>query len=142
MRCDDCQALLIEYRYRELAGHQATEVAAHLAECGACAVAYCRLDADLSGIAETVTEAPPPRVHRALRARIAAEVAPSPWVRLLALVSYRVPAYQATLVAAALMLAWFAFASEPASTKPPRSARTVVDAYDASSILAIDDNVL
>jgi len=140
MICDDCTSKLIEYRYRELDDPTASAMAEHLATCGVCAVAYCRLDADLSGILATVTEAPPASVHRALRAKVAREVAPNHWARMKSALAYRIPAYQATLVAAAILLAWFAL--NPSPEPIPTASRTVVDAYDASAILVIDDNVL
>ncbi|TNF31786.1 MAG: anti-sigma factor, partial [Deltaproteobacteria bacterium] len=76
LTCPDCQDRLIDYRLGELDTPARRDIAAHLAECGACAVAYCRLDADVSGIGAALYEAPPARVHAALKAQVAAEFRP------------------------------------------------------------------
>lgn len=158
MTCIACTELLIDYRFGELAEPERREVALHLAGCGACAVAYCRLDADVAGFGAALFEEPDPAVHRALGARVAAEFRPPLHRRVAAVFTRRVPVYQGALatlgaVAAVLLIAGppgqeaqapaprAPVAAELAPTEAASAARVLND-YDASSVPAIDPLLL
>ena len=55
MNCQQCDEQLIDYVVAELAPDARSAVAAHLAECPTCALASCRLRADLEGVSLAVT---------------------------------------------------------------------------------------
>ncbi|MCB9737181.1 MAG: zf-HC2 domain-containing protein [Deltaproteobacteria bacterium] len=112
--CAACQDRLVDYRFAELDDADRRAVAAHLAACGDCAVAYCRLDADLAGVGAALAETPPPEVHAALRARVAATFRPPLHRRLAALLTQRVPLYQGALAAAATVAAVLLLTHGPA----------------------------
>lgn len=140
MRCETCQSLLVDYRYRELAADAEQDVAKHLGSCSACALAYCRLDADLSGIAAAVDEGPSPSVHAALKKRVAeAFPAPKP-SRMARLFQIRIPLYQPLLVAALVAAVWLIVAGAPALDQP--GATTAIEEYDAGRVVVVDPRVL
>ena len=92
--CDVCQELLVDYHFGELAPELRGRVAHHLGGdgepdadgCASCAVAYCRLHADLEGIAAAVEVTPGPQVQARLRALVEATFRPPWWRRALSAV--------------------------------------------------------
>jgi len=137
MNCDDALDKLTDHHHETLAAHDAVAVAEHLGACGGCAQAYCRLQAQLRGIAAAYAERPSTPVRASLRARVKAEFAPGPVQRALAVLRRPVPAYGVALAAAAPLIAWLAIgpvdsAPEPASDRfqPPAPAR--IHDYDAT----------
>ncbi len=141
MNCQECQDRLIEHHHEELEDALATEVATHLTQCGDCALEYCRLDADLKGIQVMLRASPPARLHQKLSAKVALAFPEPQWKRLVRLLSFPVPAYQAALVFAALLVAWVLLGQNP----PPAARRapsTVLENYDSTTITPIDQNIL
>lgn len=97
-------------------------------------MAYCRLRAELHGVAIALCEnRPRPEVRVALRARVAAAVQPKSGARLLASLRRPVPVYGAVLAAGAVALMWLASArSRPDESSPqPSSHAVAIDGYDA-----------
>lgn len=138
MSCAEIIDRLIDYRHRELDRAECESIAGHLGACPSCALEYCRLDADLSGIARALEEEPRPEVHASLKNRVAREIARSPRARFSAAISKPIPLYQAALLAAAVAVLWILF-----SVARPQPAGTVVlDRYDASTIVRIDRDLL
>lgn len=148
--CDPCRELLIDYYYRELPAQQRDEVTRHLTTCSGCAVEYCRLQADLSGVGEALERAPRPRVQARLRQRVAQEFAPPTWQRVARWLVLPVPAYQTVLLVAALLLLWALLGparpgAGPGGRPPEATASqhtTLFEQYDASHILHVDPNLL
>jgi|GEM_PF-1497905 len=154
--CSDVQDQLIDYRFGELDPPARRAVAAHLAECGACAVAYCRLDADVAGIGAALHEEPPAHVHAALKARVEAEFRPPLLRRVRAFLNRRIPVYQGALATAGVIAAVLLVTPSPPASPPlPASApavdltahdapevRELLDDYDASSVPALDPYLL
>lgn len=143
MNCADCQDALIDFSFGEREGADAASrdaaVAGHLARCPECALEYCRLVADLRGIAAAHDDvAPRPEVRAAVRAKVAQLIAPPWWRRLLTPLAVRVPLYGALAAAAIPVALWFATARPtastadgPAATDPPPTAPSV-QRYDAT----------
>lgn len=142
MKCETCEANLIDYVHEELDAETSAEVAAHLATCSSCALASCQLRADLMGIATVVVERPRHEVREALRAKVEGEFSPSRakgagfgWARTLW--QRPVPAYQAVLLAAASVLTLVAIQWEP-SLHQGQSSHTpapVIERVDATGPL-------
>ena len=133
MNCEDVLHELSDHHHETLEEHRAVAVAEHLGSCGACAQAYCRLQAQLHGIGAAYAERPSPRVREALRAEVRAAFVPKPSRRVLAFLRRPVPAYGAALAAAVPLIAWLAAGPvepEPAPTQPPAPAR--IHDYDAT----------
>lgn len=145
MNCDDCQDMLIDFAHRELDGEVHTRIAAHLTQCADCALEYCRLQADLHGIAVAHDDdAPGPHVRAALRARVAAAIAPSWWRRVAAPLRRPIPMYGALLAAAVPLAVWIATAlgrPQPRPTPPASSAPTITH-YDATAMPNVHREVL
>lgn len=121
MNCEACDESLIDYAHDELGPPARREVTRHLAECAGCAVAYCRLRADLDGALQAAHEAPPPAVRARLRAEVARSFRPRWWRRALAQVQRPVPAYAvvaALVLPAALWLAREGLRVEAPATTP------------------------
>jgi anti-sigma factor RsiW len=141
MNCEECEASLIDHAYDELAAEPRRAVTRHLAECAGCAVAYCRLRADLDGALQAAHEAPPPAVRQRLRAEVERAFRPSWWRRGLALVRRPVPAYAvvaALAIPAALWLVRTSAGEEAAgAVTSPR-----VRGYDAAAPPRIQRPVL
>ncbi|MEX1366170.1 MAG: zf-HC2 domain-containing protein [Nannocystaceae bacterium] len=119
MDCKDCEPRLIDYASHELREDERGGVARHLAGCSDCALEYCRLQADLEGIAEAHAEAPRAEAFQALRTKVAAEHRPAWWTRTWRLLALPVPMYGALLVSLVPAALWLAMASRqgpPAST--------------------------
>jgi len=148
--CDDCTACLIDHVFGELDGSpggDAAAVSAHLAQCSACALEFCRLRADLSGLADAVAQAPQPYVAARLRERVQAEFAPPWWRAALASLRRPIPAYGALAAAALPLAAWAvmhtAESSSPQSHKADAATRPVlIEQYDASTVLRVDPTIL
>lgn len=138
MNCGEIIDRLIDYRHRELERAECEAIAAHLGACPGCALEYCRLDADLSGIARALEVEPRVEVRAALRKKVARELARSPWSRLTAAISKPIPIYQAALVAAVVAVLWLLFSV----ARPAPSSTVVLDRYDASTIVRIDRDLL
>lgn len=148
MTCQECQDALIDYHYGELDPERRARTAEHLGGCSLCAMEYCRLDADLSGVTACVDDAPRPEVQAALRAKVRATFRPPWWRRVLSWSAAPIPAYQTALLllvslALTVLLVFPRGGLEkPPATRPSRPAVTVLDAYDASSIIAVDPHTL
>ena len=138
MSCEHCQDNLIDFAHRELDEPTHRTVASHLAQCADCALEYCRLQADMHGIASAHTDdAPSPHVAAALREKVAAAVAPSFGRR--ALSSRRRPEPMGAVLAAAVPLAiWLALAlgdtERPTNPPAPRLGDPTITHYDASRV--------
>jgi anti-sigma factor RsiW len=136
MNCERCQDLSIDHAHGELAPTLRAEVAAHLGECGACATAFCRLCADLQGIALAHAIAPRPEIRAALRRRVELELRPPWWRRAGRLLARPIPAYGALAAALAPVIAWAVDAArpeiDPPTAAPPAAIAPRVDHYDAS----------
>jgi anti-sigma factor RsiW len=135
MSCTEIIERLIDYRHRELERAEQEAIARHLGECASCALEYCRLDADLSGIAVALEQQPRPSVHASLRARVAREMRPRSFFSVL---SRPIPIYQAALVAAAAAVLWLLFTV----ARPLPTTTVVLDRYDSSTIVPIDRDLL
>jgi anti-sigma factor RsiW len=147
MMCRDCLDQLIDYAHGELPLDAAGALARHLAACSACALEYCRLQADLQGILEAHDEAPRPRVFHALRRRVAREVAPPWWKRTLRPLLRPVPMYGAVLAAVVPIAIWAASAASrphapPTETHPAASRGATLTDYDATAVLPAHRDVL
>ncbi|MCR9159569.1 MAG: hypothetical protein ACE37F_04420 [Nannocystaceae bacterium] len=137
MNCDDALPRLTDHHHETLAADEAVALAEHLGSCGACAQAYCRLQAQLRGIGAAYAERPSDGARAALRAAVRTEFEPKPSRRVLAFLRRPIPAYGAALAAAIPLLAWFAAA--PAETRPAGTSGTTqptaparIDDYDAT----------
>jgi anti-sigma factor RsiW len=111
MECRDCEPLLIDHACAQLDDPDHAEVARHLAGCSACALEYCRLQADLAGIAEAHAEVPHARVYHRLRRQVAAEVGARWWTRPWSLLLRPIPVYGAVLVSLVPVALWLAGAA-------------------------------
>lgn len=140
MRCEDCEPLLIDHAHGELDPPTRAEVTRHLAACPNCAVAFCRLRADLDGVLAATSEAPPPAVRARLRAEVERSFRPTWRRRAWAAFARPVPAY-ALLVALVLPAAlWLVAARVPeraTASGPPR-----VSGYDAAAPLLPERPIL
>lgn len=139
MHCEHCESLLIDHAHAELAPAEHAEVTRHLAHCPACAVASCRLRADLEGLLQATSEAPPPALRARLRREVERSFRPSWRRRALATLARPVPAY-AVLAALALPAAlWFLTLARPATATegPPR-----LSGYDAAAPLRLHRPIL
>jgi anti-sigma factor RsiW len=106
--CEDCQQQLIDYVHDELGTDDGKTIAVHLAQCSDCALEYCRLRADVEGIARAYCDSPSPTMREALRARVEREFAPSLLRRMLRVLTRPVPMYGAAAAAAIPLLVWIA----------------------------------
>ncbi len=142
MNHEDCIDALHDHHFGELDRARDEQVRSHLAECGDCALEYCRLRADLDRLDALATARPGPAVRVALRAKVESEFTPSAWSRLVAFCTLRVPIYQPVavlaLVVAVVALAWPTDAPSSARTDHP----TVVDQFDGSDVRIVDHRVL
>ncbi|HEY8376646.1 MAG TPA: zf-HC2 domain-containing protein [Nannocystis sp.] len=140
MNCKQCEAALIEYAHDELTPAARLEVTLHLAECAGCAVAFCRLRADLDGVLLAAQKTPPAAVRERLRAEVERSFRPRWWRRALAQVRRPVPAYVVFAALAIPAVVWwmreFALSGEP-GTETPR-----LRGYDAAAPLSMPREVL
>ncbi len=147
--CASCDEHLIDYAYQELAEAMRSKVARHLADCPTCALAYCRLRADLDGVLEAVSEAPPHAVRRRLRDQLERSFGPSLWTRAVALWRRPVPAYGMVLASLVPVVFWLAtalratpvVAAAPVITSPPSRPPALID-YDSMLPLLPEDRPL
>lgn len=145
MKCEDCKGHLIEHAHDELDSAAAGAVARHLATCSACALEFCRLRADLDGVARAYDRSPRRAVTEQLRARVQAHVAKPRPPRVLAWLRRPVPAYGALAAAAAPIVMWLGLnlAHSPEGTDAVHSPTpALIEAYDASDLLRLDPNLL
>ena len=147
--CASCDEHLIDYAYHELVESLRSEVARHLADCPTCALAYCRLQADLDGVLEAVSEAPPQAVQRRIRDQLERSFGPSLWTRTVALWRRPVPAYGMVVASLVPMVFWLATAlraspvvvAASATTTPPSRPPALID-YDSMLPLLPEDRPL
>jgi anti-sigma factor RsiW len=141
LSCTEVDACLIDYVVAELAPAERAAVAAHLAGCPDCALASCRLRADLEGVAAVD---PPPHLRARVRAAVAAAVRPPWWRRTLAAGARPIPAYAALAASLLPVVLWAAFqAWTTRAPRPSADPRPVVVAdYDASAPIVRPWNLL
>lgn len=146
MKCERCLELLIEHAHGELDWVTRGAVSVHLGDCGDCATAYCRLEADIAGILDAHAQAPPAGVRERLRARVEQEFAPPWWRRALDTVTRPIPAYGALALSAVPFLIWLAAATSETKTdsEAAKAAASTprVEAYDATRLPGIYRGVL
>jgi anti-sigma factor RsiW len=136
MNCAEAQELLIDHAHDELVGDKRLTIVRHLAGCRDCALEYCRLQADLRGVAEAHVEAPRARVFHQLRRRVAAEHARGWWSGASRVLTRPVPIYKAMLAGLVPVGVWFviAIASNPRGPDD----RSPVDASAPPSLIDYD----
>lgn len=136
MNCDQARERLTDHHHDTLEGEARDALSEHLTDCADCALAYCRLQAQLRGIGLAYAERPSRGVRDALRTKVQAEFSPSRWRRALQALSRPVPAYGAVLAAAIPLLVWV-FADPPRETDaaPQTSAPARIHDYDATTPL-------
>jgi len=141
---------LFDYVHDEIDDERGHAVALHLADCADCALASCRLRAELADLSWAQDELPPPRVHARLRASVDASFGPPWYQRMFAVAMRPLPAYGLVLAGAIPVVLWFAFTGGPArqsgegraesATPSPAAAAKgehvpQLDGYDASRTL-------
>ncbi len=137
MNCEACETLLIDHLHGELPDAERHGVAGHLTECSECALAFCRLAADVQGIAAAYEVRPRPSVRDQLRERVSAEFRPSLLRRAWAFATRPVPAYGVACAAAIPLLLWAVspappVAQESADPVPTASKPARIHDYDAT----------
>jgi anti-sigma factor RsiW len=144
VNCEHCQEQLIDYVHDELGAEAGKAIAVHLAQCSSCALEYCRLRADVEGIARAYCESPSPVVREALRDRVHREFAPSLLGRLARVLKRPVPVYGAAVAAVLPVLVWIATdvvrderTHAPSAVERPAK----ITDYDATRPL-VDRNIL
>lgn len=151
MNCDACEPELIDYAHGEIDDETRTEVARHLAGCSACALEYCRLQADLQGIVAAHAEAPRARVYHMLRRKVAAAHGPSWWLRTREVFARPVPMYGAVLAGLLPVVAWVATswtqpvastAMETGGPPPVTTHDAALRDYDGTEVLPAYQDVL
>jgi len=147
LTCERSRELLVDHYYGELAPSERREMAAHLTSCAACALEYCRLDADLGGLTELLGEEPRPEVESRLRRAVEREFRPGLWRRLWRVGLFPVPAYQTALLVVALLVALALLVGQQGRERaaehgPAPRTTTLFDSYDASQIVPLDPRVL
>lgn len=141
MKHDECQEHLLDHHYGELDDERNRQVAQHLAGCDVCALEFCRLRADLAGLAPVASATPHPEVHAALRNRVQREFGSSLWQQLSEAFSLRIPVYQPVL-ALALIAAVIVFVWPEDDTAPLVHPNPVVEQFDASELELLDGRIL
>jgi anti-sigma factor RsiW len=144
VNCEHCQQQLIDYVHDELGADEGKAIAVHLAQCSDCALEYCRLRADVDGIARAYCDSPSPAVRDELRARVQREFAPPLWRRLARVLTRPVPIYGAAVAAVVPLLVWVATdvirhapGREPTAIERPAK----ITDYDATMPL-VDSRIL
>jgi anti-sigma factor RsiW len=144
VNCEDCQQHLIDYVHDELGSEEGKGIAVHLAQCSSCALEYCRLRADVEGIARAYCESPSPVVREALRERVNQEFAPSLLRRLARVLTRPVPVYGAAVAAVLPVLVWIAtdvLRDAPSAAPSAVERPAKITDYDATRPL-VDRNIL
>ncbi len=144
MNCEDCQQQLIDYVHDELDAGNGEVIAVHLAQCSSCALEYCRLRADVEGIARAYCESPSPIVREALRERVNREFAPSLLRRIARVLTRPVPVYGAAVAAVLPVLVWIAsdvLRETPSPTPSAVERPAKITDYDATRPL-VDRSIL
>lgn len=141
MNCDDCDVLLIDHAHGELGPEERAAVTRHLAACPGCAVAFCRLRADLDGVLQATAEAPPPGVRARLRAEVERSFRPTWGRRVWSAFARPVPAY-ALLAALALPAAVWVVAVVRAPEPLPAAGPPRLHSYDAAAPLLTERPIL
>ena len=143
MNCEDCQERLIDHVHHELDDEQRRSVAAHLGSCGDCARDYCRLEADLAGIAPAHADVPRPEVRAALRERVERRFTRPLLVRLFAPLARPIPAYGLVIALFVGLAPALWFALDPGDVGPRRTSDEprLLD-YDATRTPLVHDDVL
>lgn len=139
MNCEHCESLLIDHAHAELAPDERGAVTRHLAGCPACALAHCRLRADLDGVLLAAREAPSPGLRARLRAEVERSFRPTWRRRVQAALARPVPAYAvlaALVVPAAL---WLLTLARPTTTASPAPR---LRGYDAAAPLLMQRPIL
>jgi len=138
MKCEDYQSLLIDHAYDELSAPARAEVGQHLAGCPTCALEYCRLRADLDGIALAARE-PPPALRLRLRAEVERTFRPPWWRRAWGVALRPVPAYALLVAVLVPALAWLATDTRRLGREPALPTREFlplhIGDYDATAPL-------
>lgn len=140
MDCEQCDGSLIDHAHAELAPEVRAAVTRHLAECAACAVAFCRLRADLDGVLLAADAAPPAAVRQRLRAEVERSFRPTWWRRALAQVCRPVPAYVVLAALAIPAALWLARAAGPSADTAAPAPR--LRGYDAAAPLTAPREIL
>ena len=140
MDCEQCETCLIDHVHGELEPAPRAAVTRHLAECAGCAVAFCRLRADLDGLLAATEVAPPAAVRASLRAEVERSFRPNWWRRALAQVRRPVPAYAVALALAIPAVVWFARAPERSPVTSASPAK--LQGYDAAAPLTTPRTIL
>lgn len=140
MNCETCETLLIDHLHGELPSADRHAVAGHLTECSECALAFCRLAADVEGIAAAYEVVPSASARNELRERVSAEFRPSLLRRAWAFATRPVPAYGVACAAAIPLLLWAVSPAPPATQEttdpaPAASKPARIHDYDASTSL-------
>ncbi len=115
LSCSACDALMIDHAYGETGDDDRVAVARHLATCSTCALAFCRLKADLDGVLEATVMAPPGALRRRIRAEVAKSFGPRWTTRLLDLWRRPVPAYGVVFASLIPVMIWVAATFRPAT---------------------------
>lgn len=141
LTCEQCTDRLIDYHYRELSKDDLRSVAQHLSHCSDCALAYCRLEADLTGLSALLDAEPSPEVLVELKSKVRQRFRPrSGWTRLL---EWRIPVYQPLAAAAAGLALWVVVRpATPPEPMPTPAPAAEIRNYDAPTIGALPLNVL
>jgi anti-sigma factor RsiW len=140
--CESCQNQLIDYHFGELEAAARRDIAAHLTSCSRCALEYCRLHADLTGLGDSLIDGPRRETELRLRDRVERTFRPPWWRRLLRLGAAPVPAYQTALVVVGLLLVWFLVVAPGLDPGRSGKAKSMLTDYDASVVLRVDPNTL
>lgn len=104
--CSSCRDHLVEFAHDEVSDDSRVFVSTHLAACGECALAYCRLRADLGGISAAVDRPVPAALRAKVRRRVLRTLRPPWWRRIGAVCARPVPAYGAVALALLPVLLW------------------------------------
>jgi hypothetical protein len=160
MSCDAIRDCLVDYYYRDLSHERRREIGLHLGSCAACALEYCRLEGDLSGLRDYLEgEEPRLEIKAKLADRVRTEFRATLWERIEHILRLPLPAYQVALFASAVALVFALILGgrpiAPLASRAPSSSSssnqtsafsivsvTVIDHVDASTMVKVDPNVL
>jgi anti-sigma factor RsiW len=141
LSCGESRDLFLDYRVGGLNPASREALLGHLSTCGACALAYFRLENDVVACQEVASEPPPAAVRHRLRQLVQdsvqaaarrSDVPPRRWRRLLA---FPVPAYAVALaVGIALLAVGVATRRQVSREAPAFHTRVLLTGYDASRV--------